>query len=229
MITVTHNYGDKKFNLEPYNTAQEKELLLLSMISEPSLDNALSICGVNNETIKSLSESEKIVMLYKYRTISIGDEINLKFKCKYCDSGNENFINVSGIMEEGNISNELITDRYKDLNEDNFQDFVNKDGDELELDEYEELYDEVLRTCTTFDFRKPIICQKCGKTNFVDIDSPEFVIDNMSEDDMMSLYQTYNNLVFFGKYTKQDVDSLYPFERSIVISILTKTREELNK
>ena len=65
MITVPHNYGEKRFNLEPYNTAKEKELLLLSMISEPSLDNALDICGADKEIINSLSDSEKIVMLYK--------------------------------------------------------------------------------------------------------------------------------------------------------------------
>jgi hypothetical protein len=51
----------------------------------------------------------------------------------------------------------------------------------------------------------------------------------MSEDSLMSIYQTYNDLTFFGKYTKQDIDTLYPFERTILISLLNKTREDMTK
>lgn len=229
MIPIRYTYSGKSFDIEPYNTAQEREILILSMLGQATLGGVLSICGVSNDVIESLTEEEQIAMLFKFRSISIGDDINLKFTCKKCNSGNENGISIENVIYENNISNPLIIDRFRHLTSDNFKDFITKDIDELELDEYESLYKEVSESITKFDTRKPIICQKCGHTNHVRIDNPLFVIDNMSEDSIMGLYQTYNDLTFFGHYTKQDIDSLYPFERTILISLLNKTREELNK
>jgi hypothetical protein len=229
MIKVKYEYSGKKFNIAPFTTSQEKELLLLGTISEPNLDNALEICGVDPSDLLALTSDEKIAMLYKYREISVGDEIHLKFKCKHCDSANENTLSISDTIISGNVTNELIKDQFKKLTEDNFQDFLNVNIDDLELDQYEKLYKEAQNTITKFDFRKPILCQKCSQQNHIRIDKPEFVVDNMSEDSLMSIYQTYNDLTFFGKYTKQDIDTLYPFERTILISLLNKTREDMTK
>lgn len=229
MIKVKYEYGNKKFNIAPFTTSQEKELLLLGTISEPNLDNALEICGVDISVLCTMTSEEKIAMLYKYREISVGDEIHLKFKCKHCESGNDNTLSISNTIIPGNVTNELIKDQFKNLTEDNLQDFLNVNIDDLEIDQYEKLYKEVKDTVTKFDFRKPILCQKCGHTNHIKIDVPEFVVDNMSEDSLMSIYQTYNDLTFFGKYTKQDIDTLYPFERTILISLLNKTREDMTK
>lgn len=229
MITVPYEYSGKKFQIAPYNTSQEKELLLMAMISEPTLDGALRVCGIADNIINDLSENEKIALLYKFRMISVGDDLNLKFTCKHCGTSSDNIVNITGIIEESTITNPLITDRFKHVTEDNFQEFISCNVDDLELDEYEELFEETKNTITKFNFKRPIICQKCKKENFVGIGNPEFVIDNLSEDTIMSLYQTYNDLTYFGKYTKQDIDTLYPFERTILISLLNKTREDLNK
>lgn len=229
MITIPYEYSGKRFELSPYNTNTEKEILLLGMISTPTLDGALSICGVDADIIKSLSDYEKVAMLYKFRTISVGDDLNLKFKCKHCGTSSDNIVNVSDIIQESNINDARIIDQFKDLTDDNFQEFINVNVDELEIDDYEKLFEEAQATVTRFNFKKPIVCQKCTKENQISIGSPEFVIDNLSEDTIMSLYQTYNDLIYFGKYTKQDIDTLYPFERTILISLLNKTREDLNK
>lgn len=229
MIKIPYEYSGKKFEITPYNTKQEKEILLLSMISTPTLEAALHICGIADNIIASLSEQEKIAMLYKFRMVSVGDDLSLKFTCKHCKTSSDNVLNIADIIEESNITNPLISDRFKTLTEDNFQEFINKDIDELEIDEYEKLFEETKSSITKFNFKKPIICQKCSKENHISIEKPEFVIDNLSEDTIMSLYQTYNDLTYFGKYTKQDIDTLYPFERTILISLLNKTREDLNK
>lgn len=229
MIKILYEYSGKKFELVPYNTNKEKEILLLSMITTPTLEGALQICEVPTDIIESLSEYEKVAMLYKFRTVSVGDDLNLKFTCKHCKTSSDNTVNISGLIEDSKITNPLIVDKFKRVTEDNFQDFVTIDVDDLELDEYEKLLEETKATVTKFNFKRPIICQKCGKENSVGIGNPEFVIDNLSEDTIMSLYQTYNDLTYFGKYTKHDIDSLYPFERTILISLLNKTREELNK
>lgn len=229
MLKIKYEYSGKHFFLCPFNTSQEKELLLLGTIGESNIDNALSICNVDDNIISSLSENEKIAMLYKFREISVGDEINLQFKCKHCGSGNENSLSILNIIESSNITNPKIKDAFKVLTNNNFNEFVNIDIDDLDVDEYDQIYEEVKNTITKFNYIKPIICQKCGETNYTRIDTPSFVVDNLSDDSLISLYQTYNDLIFFGHYTKQDIDSLYPFERTILISLLNKTREDMNK
>jgi hypothetical protein len=229
MLEVKYTYSGKSFSLKPYITSQEKDFLLASTLGEPSLDDALRICEVHDDVISSLSKSEKIAMLWKLRELSVGDEIHLKFKCVHCNNGNENALRIDEIVEDSKITDERIVDNFNEFSEDNFQDFVNIDLEELEIDEYEKLLEETKNTVTKFNFRKPIICQKCGKTNYYNINKPEFIIDNMSEDSLMSIYQTYNDLNYFGQYTKQDIDSLYPFERTILIGLLNKTREDLTK
>ena len=43
----------------------------------------------------------------------------------------------------------------------------------------------------------------------------------------MSIYRTYNDMCMFGNYNKKDIDSLYPFERTILIGLINKTREDM--
>lgn len=229
MFKVTYEYSGKSFELNPYITLQEKDLLLLSMLEQDTLDNALEICKIDKETIQTLSENEKKAMLLKLREISIGGEMNVKFKCRSCGNGNENTISISNIIENPGIKDERIKDKFSIVTEDNIQEFVDFNIDDLDFDEYEKLLEIAKQTQTKFNFACPVYCQKCQTLNRVDISNEKFILENMSEDTLMGLYQTYSDLSFFSHYTKQDVDSLYPFERTILISLLNKTREEFIK
>lgn len=229
MYRTRFEYSGKSFSIYPYDTNQEKALLLMGGVGTIDLGDALSICGMEDDIIETLSNEEKITLLYKHREISVGDELNLKFKCKHCGAGNENVLLISDIVQDSNIKDDRITDQFKEVTEDNLEEFVNIEIDDLDINDYEKLLKDVKESVTKFEFKKPIICQKCNGQNHVRIDAPEFVIDNMSEDSLASLYQSYNDLTFFGSYTKRDVDSLYPFERMILINLLNKSREDLNK
>ena len=228
MITIGYTYSGKHFSLAPYNTNQEKQLLLIELMGvEDKLNTALRILGQDDETINSLSEQEKIAMVYKYRTISIGDEVSLRYKCVHCETPNEKGIDINDLVTSSNITNENIIDVFKPVTEENIHEFINADIDEMDLDEYETIADEIRNSVTRFNFIRPDDCIKCKKTNYINIEND--ALKYISEDTIMSLYQIYNDLTFFGKYTKQDIDTLIPFERSILISLLNKTREELNK
>lgn len=227
-MKITYEYSGKKFKLNPFNTDQEKQILLLELLGcDNPKEEALSICGVEDSVIESLSEKEKIAMLFKLRTISIGDEIPLGYKCKHCNTPNEVTLNIDGLVQDANIQNDKIVDQFKEVNDKNLGEFLNIDVDELDIDEFETIMDEVKQSITKFNFIRESSCIKCHQPNYIDIE-PD-VISYMSEDTLMSLYQTYNDLTFFGKYTKQDIDSLLPFERAILIGLHNKTREELNK
>jgi len=234
MLKIPYNYSGKEFILTPYNTLQEKDLLLLGMMTEESGDNllvmALQICGMCTSTIDNLTKEEKIAMLYKYRAISVGEEIHLNFTCAHCKTHSENVINVENVVIGTSKSTaENIKDMFCVVTDDNITDFIDCDVDDMDLDEYEEFTDKLKESVTRFDFEKPIICQQCTKTNTISIDDPEFIIGNMSDETLNTLYQTYNDLVFYGKYSKLDVDSFYPFERTIFVSLLSKNSEGLNQ
>jgi hypothetical protein len=228
MLNIKYKYSGKIFNLKPYTTKQEKDILLLDLLgSDDAINSALRIVGASDDVINSLSEKEKIALLYKYRSISIGDEIPLGYKCKHCNTPNETNLDINNLVTDSNITNDKIVDKFKDVTDDNIHEFINVDIDELDLDEYESIFDEVKQSITQFNFMRKNNCIKCKQPNNINIENT--VMNYMSEDTLMSMYQTYNDLTFFGKYTKQDIDTLYPFERSILIGLLNKTREELNK
>ena len=87
----------------------------------------------------------------------------------------------------------------------------------------------VKKNVTTFSMIKESKCMNCQHTHYFDVSGKDYVINSLSEDTIMSLYQTISDLVFFGKDTKIDIDSMIPFERSLFVGILNKIREELNK
>jgi hypothetical protein len=227
MIKIKYEYSGKSFDIVPYNTAKEREILLLSLLGvENPVDSALQILGIDDHIISTLNNQEKTAMLYKHRIASIGDEIPIKYICKHCETPNEIGLSIDGIVKPGKETPGVF-DKIKPVNEDTLQDFVDVDVDNLDLDEFEKLLNEVKESVTTFEFVRKSNCLKCKNTNYINIEND--VIDYMSEDTIMSLYQAYNDLTYFGKYTKQDIDSLYPFERTILIGLLNKTREEMVK
>ena len=230
MLKVRYKYADKEFILEPYTTSQEKDLLLLSAVGDDDLELALSICGVKDSVIDDLSTMEKKAMLCKLREISVGSEVNVTFKCISCKAANENTINIENIILPPVDASSEVTDVFKEVTDENLNEFVVvSDIKDLDLDVYDDLMKTVKNSVHTFDFKKPSNCQKCGCVNKINIEGSEFIFSTLSEDSLMSLYQTYNDLTFFGKYTKADIDGMYPFERTIFISLLNKSREDLNK
>ena len=69
----------------------------------------------------------------------------------------------------------------------------------------------------------------CRTSNFFNIGSPKYIIEQLSDHTLMTLYKTYNNMMMFGNLTKTDIDNMYPFERTIFIGLITKTKEDMTK
>jgi len=51
----------------------------------------------------------------------------------------------------------------------------------------------------------------------------------MIESDLLSLYQYYNNMHYYGKYSITEIENFLPFERDIFYGLLSKTLDEENK
>ena len=225
-MKIKYNYGNKSFNISPYTTEQEKAFLLLSSLEANSLDAGLNILDIEEE----LSKEEKIALLYKFRSISVGDVLPMSYTCKHCQQVNEIELELGEIVTEKELTDDRLKNAYKILTDENFQDFCNVQVDDLELDEYDELFEKAKNEIIQFNFIKTHNCLQCkGDNNFDISGDEEQVIENMSDDSLMSLYQAYSDLNFFGNYSKIDIDSMYPFERTIFIGLLNKTREDMNK
>ena len=97
----------------------------------------------------------------------------------------------------------------------------------LDLDEYENLLKDVENSQIKYNFTKSCKCIKCKKDNIFDISNIKYILESLSEDTIMSIYRTYNDMCMFGNYNKKDIDSLYPFERTILIGLINKTREDM--
>lgn len=222
----------KRILIEPYNTEKEKDLLIMSSFEIYNLDEILRVLGIKKKIRESLSENEKKVLLYKFREISVGDEINVKFKCKDCRYPNEVGLLCTDLIEKPEYIDPNIKMIDKELTDDNISDFVNmsiEDIDNLDLDEYEKLMQRIKNNQVTFNFVKQSKCLKCGTSNSFYIGDIKYIIESLSEDTLMSIYRTYNDMCMFGNYNKKDIDSLYPFERTILIGLINKTREDMKK
>ena len=196
------------------------------------MDEILRVLGVKKKMRESLSENEKKVLLYKFREISVGDEINIKFKCSDCKSPNETYVSCTNFVEVPENFDSRIKIIDKEVTDENIYDFLDytkEEIDNLDIDTYEELIQKVKENQVKYDFVKTCPCIKCKSTNTFYIGDIKYILESLSEDTLMSMYRTYNDMCMFGNYNKKDIDSLYPFERTIMIGLINKTREDMKK
>lgn len=226
-MNIPFEIGGKTFSISPYTTAQEKEILLASSFEVNDVEKIFDILNFKPEV--ELTDDEKKAILYKFREVSLGDEIDIKFVCDACGQGNDGILEASNFVKPGKRNDPDIKKIVQTFTEDKMHEYVDIDVDDLDIDEYEKLKQRIIDNQIEIDFIKECKCLKCGTHKKFDMSDTKYIIDVMSEDTLMTLYKSYNFLIFFGKYTKLDIDSMYPFERSIFIGLLNKTKEDLNK
>lgn len=232
MYKYPFDLNNKQLLIEPYNTEKEKDLLIMSSFEIYNLDEILRVLGIEQEQLELLSENEKKVLLYKFREISVGDEINVKFKCTECKTPNDAALSCSDLIQANELKDSRIKLIDKLVTDDNIDEFLNissEDIDNLDIDEYEDLIQKVKDSQTKYNFVRKCTCIKCKKENSFYIGDIKYIIESLSEDTLMSIYRTYNDMCMFGNYNKRDIDSLYPFERTILIGLINKTREDMKK
>lgn len=221
--------NDKKIMIEPYNTEREKDILIMSSFEIYDIDEILRVLGVSDENISILTENEKKVLLYKFREISVGDEILIKFKCSECGQFQDGVIKISDLIISGSNKYKQLDEEVTDSNIHLFVDLSEEEINNLDIDEYEQLIEDIKASQVKYDFIKKCNCIKCQTPNSFFIEDTKYIIESLSEDTLMSMYRTYNDMCMFGNYNKKDIDSLYPFERTILIGLINKTKEDMSK
>lgn len=221
-------FRNHKVEFQPYTSRQEKDILLACSTGvHDEIDQALVICGIQDKIIRFLTLDEKIVLLYKLREVSVGDEMPAKFVCPHCHQPVETYIKIGDVFVEPKKKSPWVRDPGI---ADAAPEACFKEGyGDLDYDRYLFLKNNIKDYISTFNFNPEVRCSACGNSTNLNISNPKFVLANMSEESITSLYKSYTSLVFNGRFSLQDIDSMYPFERMIYIAQIKQLIEERNK
>lgn len=231
---------NKIYYIEPYTTKQEKDALLVSQLVDDrvlALDEVLRIFKFeesNKIKISNLTLDEKKYLLYLYRAFSVGDVVKITFKCNVCNYASTNNLKVDSFSDGAVNFDKTIKQLHYAPNEDNLDDFLTvaykkkhniKDIYELDADEFEQILNAVKKSQIKIDFNKKTKCSNCSADQTVNCGDISFILDNVSEMSLSSVYEVYSNLVENG-YSKLDIDTLIPFERGVLIQIMTASHNK---
>lgn len=220
--------------IEPYTVAQEKELLFLDTYypeyDDDILDAALDILKLDSKIYSKLSHDEKVILLYKYREVSVDEKFAIQCVCSSCGMPIETEVSVSNIVNRAELKSEFVRDlkRLPEDEEDFQKNFLTKYED-LDIDIYENIYENISKYQTVNNFIRKFKCLSCSHESYIDLNSNKMVISSLSEASIESIYNFYENLIFTGKWSKKDIDSLLPFERVIFSSLYNESVKKHNE
>lgn len=220
--------------IEPYTVAQEKELLFLDTYypeyNDDILDAALDILKVDSKIYSKLSHDEKVILLYKYREVSVDEKFAIKCVCPSCKMPIETEINITNIVKRAELKSEFVRDLKRlPENEEDFQNNFLINYEDLDIDTYENIYENISKYQTTNNFIRKFKCLSCSHESYINLNSNKMVISSLSESSIESIYNFYENLIFTGKWSKKDIDSLLPFERVIFSSLYNESVKKHNE
>ena len=220
--------------IEPYTVAQEKELLFLDTYypeyDDDILDAALDILKVDSKLYSRLSHDEKVILLYKYREVSVDEKFAIKCVCPSCKMPIETEINITNIVNKAELKSDFVRDLKRlPENEEDFQNNFLINYEDLDIDTYENIYENISKYQTTNNFIRKFKCLSCSHEPYINLNSNKMVISSLSESSIESIYNFYENLIFTGKWSKKDIDSLLPFERVIFSSLYNESVKKHNE
>lgn len=220
--------------IEPYTVAQEKELLFLDTYypeyNDDILDAALDILKVDSKLYSKLSHDEKVILLYKYREVSVDEKFTIHCVCPSCKMPIETEVSITNIVNKAELKSDFVRDLKRlPENEEDFQNNFLINYEDLDIDTYENIYENISKYQTTNNFIRKFKCLSCSHELYINLNSNKMVISSLSESSIESIYNFYENLIFTGKWSKKDIDSLLPFERVIFSSLYNESVKKHNE
>lgn len=249
----------KSFIFKPYTSKDERELLISFSLNEEKIDEEylrktlkfLSEFIDPKPNIDELSINEVKLLLLKLRGISVGEEIPVSDTCPHCGQPDDFNLNLENLIQNGTVEPIFERDDYKIILKDTFidssemidyiysinfndQNLINSEDillfiDNMSPEDYDSLNEVINNFKVTFNFYNYIKCIKCGEEIKRKMESPLFISSIMTEDSLLSFYTTISDMVYYGKYTKQDIDSMFPFERNVLYGMLKTKIDEYNQ
>jgi len=163
------------------------------------------------EGTHAFSPAEIQYLFVKIREISISDTVNFEYTCKACKKENKEVLKISDIqrmnfkpwgevngVKFGNIVNSKFYNENKDEEDDCktlafYTESINGEIDktfdevveyfeEMDIDKFDEIYEEFLKESFTLDTELKLICKKCGNEQVYEFDEiPGFFPDSWTK------------------------------------------------
>jgi hypothetical protein len=226
-FTKERNYLQNKLKKLPrYCTSQEKEVLLIDE-SESTYADYLDILLPNlPENLKPINEIEEMLYLIYLRSNSVSDIISGIVECPSCKQLNDYNIETDDMINlEYNYS-----DTFDDF-EDNFpigvftcinQIINKKEQNKIIVKDYNKIQSKIQeQNEKIFNIHRNIKCRKCSE-NIDIVINPKMILSKLS---LVGIYEEYMLLSYYSHNSKLDIDSMYPFERELIIGLLKKKIE----
>jgi hypothetical protein len=209
----------KKFlnDVAPYNSLQEKNATLLGLRDDKL--SALDLCKILN--ISAKNEIEAMALIFKARYVSVSEYIDYTHKCEKCS------YNMTGSYKIDDLFFKEVPDESVPIGLfENVEDILTKeDLSQIDIIEYNKI--ELMIYNNNFKIFNPEYSIKCIKCENID-KRTFFPKDIVSAYDIQSIYNQYMDLSYFSSITKNDVDTMLPFEREVFVGLLqTREKEKL--
>ena len=183
-IKVPIKIYSRTYWLSPYTSKQEKDMLIMKSFEVKDLDKILDVLNFNYP--RDISETEKKVIIWKFREISLGNEVNIRYTCDNpsCKQTQETALIVSDFVVPGTRDDPGVKKLPYLVNDANISDFVNISSsviDELDIKQYEKLLNTIKENQIKFNFTRDVKCLSCGAEKTFSLESIDYLIDSLSD------------------------------------------------
>lgn len=232
--------GDHRILISTYNTELE-----LSVLEEMWCENADDVHHeddyfesfadeflqtLTDYNIKKLTKIEKVLLIWKIRSLTIGDDINIVFKCPKCSRVIQKTISVDDICAYGEYAHLNIFEKNL-ISKQQLEDFDINDYDfeDMDYDEYLNISENTEQYFNVYNERIELKCSKCGNTVYDNLLTYKGCLRFISEDSFLSLTEWLNVLVYYGHLTRSDILKMSPIQRMLQIKYFKSIKEQENQ
>lgn len=234
--------GKHSILAETYKTELElsvlEELMCAPSEKQDSNDNDYKtlvedfLSRLTDYNIASLTKMEKILLVWKIRALTIGDDVTVVFKCPYCGKTSQSTFSVSDLCYFGtktylnNFEENLIPEGKLEEIVDSIK---IEDLEDLDYDDYLELKRNPRDFFNVYREKTPLTCSGCRKQVFGNYLTYKQCLTYLSEDSFLSLSQWLNVLVYYGHLTRSDVLKMSPVQRMLEIKFFKDIKKKENE
>lgn len=225
---------DERYLIKGYKTRTELDVLeFLSFNTfeddndyEPAVDNVLSECVSNYNP--NIPKIKKIIMLWCVRIITLGDELDITFKCKKCHRQQNLSVSLSKLLRLPSKFTEEFKPEFIDSS--STKDFTEILDNEMDIEEYENYLNNIFDFHIIYNNKFLFNCQYCNYENFTNLLTFKSALSFLSEDTFYTLTDWIHNLIYYDNCSRSDILEMTPMQRMLEINYFKETikKESLN-
>ncbi len=210
-------------NLKSYRTKHERDALLYVTDTEFNYQTLLEKLGVEKSIAENLSDKECEYLIFKLRSISVGEMIEFQYECGNCKKTTVAASNIDDMFADPihtDIPEGLFYDEHIDESIEHME--TVKNIEELSITEYDELYNKFEdNNKVLFNSNAVTNCVLCGTQTIIPIAASDII----SKITIKSLYENITELMYYSNNGYNDIMEMIPFEREIIISLINSIKE----